>query len=368
MIVIDPRKIALVDDADLHLQLRPGTNVALFNALFRVIEEEDLCYQEFIKSRTVGFEQATQAAFSLSLAEAEQITGVPRENIEKAARMYGSSKRAMIVSGLGVDEHEYGTEGMLALINLAIATGNIGVPGAGILCLRGQNNVQGACDMGCYPYVLPGYQHVTDPDARRKFSERWGADIPDKVGLTSTKMMESAREGGIKALYIWGEDPAHTHGDTLNIRKSLASLDFLVYQDLFLTETSKYAHVVLPAVSFAEKEGTFTNTERRVRLVRQAVPPVGSARPDWQIFQDLSNAMGLTTQFDNSAEIYDEMASLTYYFSGISHRRLGAGGIQWPCTNNTHPGTERLYINKMFPRGQGCLPRHPLPRAFGKSE
>jgi len=359
VIVIDPRRIALVDEADLHLQLRPGTNVALFNAMLRVIEEEDLCYHEFIESRTEGFAQAAQAAFSLSLEEAEQITGVPREAIVKAARMYGSSKRAMIVSGLGVDEHEYGTEGMLALINLALATGNIGVPGAGVLCLRGQNNVQGACDMGCYPYVLPGYQHVTDPEARKKFSDCWGAEIPDKVGLTSSRMMESAREGGIKALYIWGEDPAHTHGDTLNIRKSLESLDFLVYQDLFLTETAKYAHVVLPAVSFAEKEGTFTNTERRVRLVRQAVPPIGSAKPDWQIFQDLSNAMGLRTQFNNTAEIYDEMASLTYYFRGISHRRLGAGGIQWPCTNDTHPGTERLYINKTFPRGKAAF--HAIP-------
>jgi predicted molibdopterin-dependent oxidoreductase YjgC len=359
VIVIDPRRIALADEADLHLQLRPGTNVALFNALFRVIEEEDLCYREFIESRTEGFGQAARTAFSLSLEEAEQITGVPRESIEKAARMYGSSKRAMIVSGLGVDEHEYGTEGMLALINLALATGNIGVPGAGLLCLRGQNNVQGACDMGCYPHVLPGYRHVTDPEARRKFSERWGAPIPDKVGLTSSKMMESAREGGIKALYIWGEDPAHTHGDTLNIRKSLASLEFLVYQDLFLTETARHAHVILPAVSFAEKEGTFTNTERRVRLVRQAVPPVGSARPDWQIFQALSNAMGLATQFTNTAEIYDEMASLTYYFRGISHRRLGAGGIQWPCTNDNHIGTERLYMNKTFPIGKARF--HAVP-------
>lgn len=355
VIVIDPRRITLVDEADLHLQLRPGTNTALFNALFRVIEEEELCYREFIEKRTEGFEQAAQAAFSLTLEEAESITGVPREAIEKAARMYGSSKRAMIVSGLGVDEHEYGTEGMLALINLALITGNIGAPGAGVLCLRGQNNVQGASDMGCYPYVLPGYQHVTDPEVRRKFSERWGAKVPGRVGLTSARMMETAREGRIKALYVWGEDPAHTHGDTLNIRKSLDALEFLVYQDLFLTETAKYAHVVLPAVSFAEKDGTFTNTERRVRLIRQAVPPVGSSLPDWKIFQQLSNALGLKTHFNNTAEIYDEMASLTYYFRGISHRRLGSGGLQWPCTNDTHPGTERLYINRTFPRGKARL-------------
>lgn len=370
VIVIDPRRIALVDEADLHLQLRPGTNAALFNAMFRVIEEEDLCYREFIEKRAEGFGQAAQTAFSLTLAETEAITGVPREAIEKAARIYGGSKRAMIVSGLGVDEHEHGTESMLSLINLALITGNIGSPGAGVLCLRGQNNVQGASDMGCYPYVLPGYQHVTDPEVRRKFSERWGAEVPDKVGLTSARMMETAREGRIKALYIWGEDPAHTHGDTLNIRKSLQALEFLVYQDLFLTETAKYAHVVLPAVSFAEKDGTFTNTERRVRLIRQAVAPVGSALPDWKIFQQLSNALGLKTQFNNTAEIYDDMASLTYYFRGISHRRLGSNGLQWPCTNDMHPGTERLYINRTFPRGKARLYavpyREPSERITGE--
>jgi predicted molibdopterin-dependent oxidoreductase YjgC len=359
VIVIDPRRIALVDEADLHLQLRPGTNAALFNGMFRVIEEEDLCYREFIENRTDGFDEAARAAFSLTLDEAEAITGVPREAIVKAARMYGSSKRAMIVSGLGVDEHEYGTEGMLALINLALATGNIGNPGAGILCLRGQNNVQGTSDMGCYPHVLPGYQPVTDPAVRAKFSEKWGAPIPDTVGLSSSKMMEAARSGGIKALYIWGEDPAHTHGDTLAIRKSLQSLEFLVYQDLFLTETARHAHVVLPAVSFAEKEGTFTNTERRVRLVRQAVPPVGSAKPDWEIFQLLSNRLGLPTEFNSTAEIYDEMAPLTYYFRGISHHRLGGAGIQWPCTGANHIGTERLYTNRSFPLGKARF--HAIP-------
>ncbi len=359
VIVIDPRRIALVNEADLHLQLRPGTNAALFNALLRVISEEDLCYREFIERRTEGFAAAAQQAFALTLAEAAGITGVPVDAIVKAARMYGGSRRAMIVSGLGVDEHEYGTEGMLALINLALATGNIGAPGAGFLCLRGQNNVQGASDMGCYPAVLPGYQPVTDPQVRRKFSERWGAPVPDTVGLTSTRMMEAAREGRIKALYLWGEDPGQTHGDTRNIQKALASLDFLVYQDLYLTETAKYAHVVLPAVSFAEKEGTFTNTERRVRLIRRAVPPVGSAKPDWEIFQLLSNRLGLATHFRSAAEVYDDMASLTYYFRGISHRRLGASGIQWPCTNDGHPGTERLYRNRAFPRGRAVFSAIP---------
>jgi predicted molibdopterin-dependent oxidoreductase YjgC len=230
IIVVDPRRIGLVDEADLHLQLRPGTNVAMFNALFRVIEEEELCYREFVEKRTEGFARAAQAAFSLTLAESEAVTGVPRDLIVKAARMYGSSRRAMIVSGLGVDEHEYGTEGMLALNNLALATGNIGIPGAGVLCLRGQNNVQGACDMGCLPGTLPGYQPLSDDETRKRFADAWGCLLPEKRGMNSTQMMDAARTGGIKALYIWGEDPAQTHGDTLAIRRSLENLEFLVYQ------------------------------------------------------------------------------------------------------------------------------------------
>jgi predicted molibdopterin-dependent oxidoreductase YjgC len=359
LIVIDPRRIPLVDEADLHLQLRPDALIALLNGILRIIIEEGLFYNEFIEKHTRDWDKAKEAAFSLTTEDVEMITGVPRELIIKAARMYGSSRRAIIVSGLGVDEHEHGTEGMLALINLALATGNIGNPGTGVLCLRGQNNVQGACDMGCYPNVLPGYQHVTDAEARRKFSERWGARIPKEVGLNSARMMEAAREGRMKALYIWGEDPAQTHGDTLNIRKSLQSLEFLVYEDLFLTETARYAHVVLPAASFAEKEGTFTNTERRVRLLRKAIAPVGFSKTDGEIFIELSNAFGLRTSFKNQAEIYDEMASLTYYFRGISHKRLGTNGLQWPCTNESHPGTERLYMNNIFPPGKATF--HAVP-------
>lgn len=359
LIVIDPRRIPLVEEANLHLQLRPDSLIALLNGILRVIIEENLFYSEFIEKHTRDWEKTIEMASSLVLEDVEMITGVPKELIIKAARMYGSSRRAIIVSGLGVDEHEYGTEGMLALINLALATGNIGIPGTGVLCLRGQNNVQGACDMGCYPNVLPGYQHVTDADTRRKFSDQWGARIPKQVGLNSARMMEAAREGKIKALYIWGEDPAHTHGDTLNIRKALESLEFMVYQDLFFTETALYAHVILPAASFAEKEGTFTNTERRVRLLRKAIQPVGSSKADWEIFLELSNAFGLRTNFKTPAEIYDEMASLTYYFRGISHQRLGRKGLQWPCTNEFHPGTERLYINNIFPSGKATF--HAIP-------
>ncbi len=352
LMVIDPRRIPLTDEAD--------TNTALFNGMLRVIIEERLFYKEFIENNTTGWEGVKETVFSLSLQEVADITGVPEKLIRKAARVYGSSRRSIIISGLGIDEHEYGTESMLALINLALATGNTGLPGTGVLCLRGQNNVQGASDMGCLPNVLPGYQPIADRGVRRSFSETWGRPVPAWEGRNSVRMMEAAREGTIKALYIWGEDPAQTHGDSTNIKKALKSLEFMVYQDLFLTKTAQHAHVVLPAASFAEKDGTFTNTERRVRLLRQAITPVGSAKADWLIFQEISNMLGLTSEFRSPAEVYDEIASLTYHFRGISHRRLGANGLQWPCTNESHPGTERLYING-FPGGRAsfyAIPYH----------
>lgn len=358
LIVIDPRRIPLVDEADIHLQLRPGTNAALFNGMLRVIIEERLFYREFIEKYTNGWEKTAEMSSSLSLEDVEAITGVQREIIKKAARIYGSSRRAIIISGLGVDEHEYGTAGMLALINLALATGNIGFPGTGVFCLRGQNNVQGACDMGCLPGTLPGYQPVIDDEVRMRFSECWGKPIPDWMGKNSAEMMDDAIKGKIKALYIFGEDPAQTHGDSLNIKKALESLEFVVYQDLFYTKTAEYADVILPAASFAEKDGTFTNTERRIRLLRKAIPPIGSSKADWEAFQELSNRMGLKSNFKSPDEIYDEMASLTYYFRGISHRRLGAKGLQWPCTNESHPGTERLYING-FPEGRASFSAIP---------
>ncbi|MBE7445098.1 MAG: formate dehydrogenase subunit alpha [Planctomycetia bacterium] len=354
LIVVDPRRIPLVNEADLHLQLRPGTNIALFNGLLRVLIEEGLIYEEFIEKNTTGWKKTAEKAMDLSLEEVEAITGVPVAFIRKAAMIYGSSRRSMLVSGLGVDEHQYGTQGMLALINLALATGNIGKPGTGILCLRGQNNVQGACDMGCLPAVLPGYQSISDEGIRKKFSNKWGTPVPDWVGKNSAQMWDTLKDGGegsIRAMYIWGEDPVQTHGDANRIIKGMEKLDFVVYQDIFHTMTSKYAHVVLPAASFAEKTGTYTSTERRVRLIRQAISQVGFSRPDWSIFQDLSNRMGVPSEFHHSEEIYDEMASLSPWFQGISHKRLGTNGIQWPCHDENDPGTQRLYA-KGFPKGQ----------------
>lgn len=358
LIIIDPRKIPLVDEADLHLQLYPGTNVAMFNGMLRVIIEENLINDIFISEFTEGWEEAAKTAMKLSLEEVSSITGVPAQLIKEAAIAYGKSRQALIISGLGVDEHEYGTEGMMALNNLSLATGNIGRAGAGVLCLRGQNNVQGACDMGCMPDVLPGYQPIKDQAVRDKFSRAWGKTIPDWIGKKSTQMMDDAREGKIKALYIWGEDPAQTHGDINNIRQALNNLEFLVYQDMFHTETSALAHVVLPASSFAEKTGTYTNTERRIRLLRRAIDPVGFSKPDWKIYQELSKRMAMESNFSSPAEIYEEMASLTPHFRGIRHSRLGFNGIQWPCPDEFHPGTERLYTNG-FPKGKAVF--SPIP-------
>ncbi|RMD57323.1 MAG: formate dehydrogenase subunit alpha, partial [Nitrospirae bacterium] len=354
LIVVDPRRIPIVDEAEIHLQLKPGSNTAVLNGMLRVVIEEDLIDEDFITSCTTGWEETKKTVMSMSLKEIEEVSGVPADLIREAALLYGNSRAGMVISGLGIDEHEYGTEGMLALNNLALATGNIGRPGSGVLCLRGQNNVQGSCDMGCLPDVLPGYQPITDEHVRRSFSELWGSSIPDWVGKKSTQMMEAARRGELKALYIWGEDPAQTHGDIHNIRAALEHVEFLVYQDMFHTETSAFADVILPVTSFAEKNGTYTNTERRVRLLRKAIDPVGDTKPDWLIFQELSNRMGLRSEFKSSSEVYDEMASLTPHFKGISHSRLGFKGIQWPCPDRFHPGTEYLYAEG-FPKGKASF-------------
>lgn len=357
LVVIDPKRIPLVKQADLHLQIRPGTNAAIINAIMKVIIEERLHNMDFINSKTEGYDSLMAILSNYDLRDAEAVTGVPRDLIVQAARYYGQSKRSIIMSGLGVDEHEYGTEGMFVLINLALLTGNIGIPGTGIFCLRGQNNVQGSSDMGCLPHVLPGYQPVTDEEVIGRFSKEWGRPLPNWVGKKSTQMMEGAIGGQVKALYIWGEDPAQTHGDTNNIKKALSSLDFLVYQDMFMTETAKFAHVVLPVASFAEKCGTYTNTERRVRLLRTAIEPKAGIKADWEIFSELSSRFGLVSEFEVPSEVYAEMAKLTTYFKGISHRRLGSKGLQWPCYDPLHPGTERLYVDG-FPKGRAKF--HPI--------
>jgi len=357
LIVADPRAIHLTLFADLHLPLRPGTNVVLANAMAKVILDRGLEDEEFLAIRVNGLEEFREALKDISLQEAEEITGVPAEDIEKAALMYAQAEASAIIYAMGITQHTTGTDNVLSLANLALLTGNVGKPGTGVNPLRGQNNVQGACDLGALPNVLPGYQAVADPDNRKKAEEIWGiSHLPSSPGLTVMEMTDAALEGRVKAMYIMGENPVVSDPDVRHTRESLESLEFLVVQDIFLTETAQLAHVVLPSCSWAEKEGTFTNTERRVQLVQAAIEPVGEAKPDWQIICWLAKAMGTFSLFTfNSAEdAFEELRRLTPQYAGMDYRRLDGEGLQWPCPSEDHPGTPILHIRE-FTGGKGKL-------------
>lgn len=353
IIVVDPRKIDLAKNADIHLPIKPGTNVAFANGMLHVILKEGLADMEYIKNRTEGFEELAKIVEDYTPEKVATICHIDAEDLIRAARMYATAKKAPIIYCLGVTEHSTGTEGVMSLSNVAMAVGKIGKPGCGINPLRGQNNVQGACDMGCMPTDYPGYQKVFKPEVHEKFERAWGVKLSDKAGLTSTQALPAAAEGKLKGLYIFGEDPMVSDPDTAHVKKALENLDFLVVQELFMTETAKYADVILPGMSYAEKEGTFTNTERRVQRVRTAVRLNGDMRLDTDIFYDVMNRMGYVCEAKDSAGIMDELASVTPSFAGISHARLDAGEtLQWPCYNKDHTGTCILHKDT-FARGLG---------------
>lgn len=352
LIVADPRETPLVDFASIHLPLRPGTDIPLINAMIRTILEEGLADRKFISDRTEGFEALEKAVSKYSPASAEETTGVPAGDIVEAARLYGGKEKSLIIYGLGITEHTSGTDNVLALANLAMAAGKVGKPFTGIFPLRGQNNVQGACDMGTLPKTFPGYQPVEIEETRKKFEKAWGRTLPAEARLTCTDMYMAARRGNLKGLYIIGEDILMNEPNYQLMKESLKELDLLVVQDIFMSETAKLAHVVLPAASFAEKDGTFTNAERRVQLIRKAVEPPGKALPDWEIICRLSGKMGYQMTYNNSSEIMDEIASLTPLYGGISHKRLGVHGLQWPCPDKDHPGTSIMHKEE-FKRGKG---------------
>jgi len=357
LIVADPRAIELTDYADLHLRQRPGTDVALLNGLARVILQEGLADEDFIAQRTEGCE-AWRASVEPYTAEfVEQISGVAAADLIAAARIYAQAPAAAIVYSMGITQHTTGTDNVLALANLAMLTGNIGKPGAGVNPLRGQNNVQGACDMGCLPDVYPGYQRVADDSARAKFEQAWGVPLPAAPGLTVVEMMEAAAEGKLKALYIMGENPMLSDPDITHVEEALKNLDLLVVQDIFLTETAQLADVVLPAAAFAEKDGCFTNTERRVQRLRKALDPPGQAMADWVIICDLASRLGYPMSYLDPAAIQEEIASLTPSYGGITYDRLEQGSLQWPCPNCDHPGTPILHTER-FTRGLGKF--HPV--------
>ena len=353
IIIADPRRVPLVRFADIWMQHKPGTDVALLNGMMHVIIAENLINCDFIDSQTEGFDPEFRANIAQFTPEAaEAVTGVPKEQIIKAARLYAKGKRAGIYYTMGITQHAHGTENVFSIANLALMTGNLGKESSGVNPLRGQNNVQGSTDMGCSPNMYPGYQRVSIPAVRQKFEELWKVKLSDKEGMTATEMLPAAEKGTLKALYIMGENPAVTDPDSTHTIKSLKALDFLVVQDIFLTETAELAHVVLPGVTFAEKVGTFTNTERRVQRVRRALNSPGQAMKDSLIIMELSKRMGYEMHYPHTVEIFREMGQAWPALAGMSYARLEDGGLQWPCPTPEHPGTQFLFKGG-FPRGNG---------------
>lgn len=356
LIVADPRRVPMTKFADIHMRLRPGTDVALLNGMAHVIIKKGLQNDEFMGERTEGFEKWKLTVEEFTPEHASKITGVPKEDIIKSALLYGGSRKAGVFYTMGITQHTHGTDNVNAIANLALLTGNIGRESTGINPLRGQNNVQGACDAGCLPNVYPGYQRVDLPMVKKKFEESWGAELSDKEGLKSTEMVDKAAEGMLKALYVMGENPVLTDPHMEHTIKALKNLEFLMVQDIFMTETAELADVVLPASCFAEKNGTFINTERKVQRVRKAVEPPGEAREDRRIISDISNKIGYEMKYLTAEDVFDELGGLWPALTGITYSRLQRGGIHWPCPTRDHPGTEYLY-KAGFPRGKVSFTR-----------
>lgn len=362
VVVVDPRKINLVKDSALHLQVQAGTNVAFANGMMHVILKEGLADRHFIEERTEGFSDLEKMVADYTPEKVAEICHIHPEDLIQAARMYAKAEKAPIIYCLGVTEHSTGTEGVMSMSNLAMLVGKVGKPGCGVNPLRGQNNVQGACDMGCMPYDFPGYQKVNNPEVIDKFEKAWHVPLNRNTGLTSTKVLPAATAGNVKGLYIFGEDPIVTDPDTGHVRQALESLDFLVVQELFMTETAAYADVVLPGISYAEKDGTFTNTERRVQRVRKAVEPRGQAREDYEIFCEVMTRMGYPCAYESAKEIMEEISAMTPSFGGINYERLEKESLQWPCRSLTDPGTPIMHVGS-FARGKGLFKAIPYKQA-----
>jgi len=360
LIVIDPRRIDLVDSvharAELHLALRPGTNVAMLNALAHVIVTEGLLNQAFIDARCEGSDFARWREF-VSRAENSPevlgaICGVDAADIRAAARLYATGGNAAIYYGLGVTEHSQGSTAVMGIANLAMVTGNIGREGVGVNPLRGQNNVQGSCDMGSFPHELPGYRHISNEVVRAQFEQAWNVTLQPDPGLRIPNMFEAALDGSFKGLYCQGEDIAQSDPNTQHVTSALSAMECIVVQDIFLNETAKFAHVFLPGSSFLEKDGTFTNAERRISRVRKVMEPLGG-KADWEGTVALANALGYPMNYQHPSEIMDEIASLTPTFSNVSYAALDShGSLQWPCNDAAPDGTPTMHIEE-FVRGKG---------------
>jgi len=355
LIVVDPRRIKITRFAHKWLRQNLGTDVVWINGMMHVIIKENLWAKEYVASRTEGFEEVKKVVEKYTPDYVEGITGIPAQQLIDAARLYAGAEHGSILYCMGITQHTTGTDNVKSLANLAMLCGNLGIEGGGVNPLRGQNNVQGACDMGGLPDVYSGYQKVIDPKARQKMAQAWGVtDLPDQPGMKVTAMIPAAHDGKLKALYIIGENPLVSDPDLNHCEKSLKHLDFLVVQDIFLTETALLADVVLPSACFAEKEGTFANTDRRVQRVRKAVEPPGQAWEDWKITCEIAGRMGYAMHYENSRQIMEEIAQLTPSYGGISFDRIEQEGIHWPAPTAEHPGTPILH-REQFTKGKGTF-------------
>lgn len=352
LIVADPRKIPLAEYAEIYAPLEPGSNLALINGILNVIVTEGLYNKEFINSITEGFEEFKATILKYTPKAVSKITGVEENAIREIARLYANAKTSSIVYAMGITQHISGTKNVAALANLALVTGHIGRESTGINPLRGQNNVQGACDVGALPNVLPGYQSLKNEVVNKKFSEVWGEGFASETGMTLGEMMDGAMNGSIKALYIVGENPMLSDPNIKHVEEALESLQLLIVQDIFMTDTAKLANVVLPGASFIEKDGTFTNTERRIQRIRKAIDPVGNSKADWEILCEIINSMGYSADYSSPGDIMDEISVLVPTYGGIAYERLNECGLQWPCPQIDHPGTKFLHEGK-FSRGIG---------------
>jgi len=349
--VVDPRRVPISSLSTLHFRIKPGTDVALINSFINVILKEGLHDTEFIENRTDGFEQLARAASRYTPEYVEGITGVPAAQIEAGARAYAKAERASIAYAMGITQHTSGTNNVTSLANLALLTGNVGKEATGIYPLRGQVSVQGAGDMAVLPNVYTGHQSIGDEKVREKFETRWKTNLSPDVGMNTFGMLQAALDKRLKGMFIMGENPMLSVPDTANVKKALQSLDFLIVQDIFLSETAQEADVVLPASTFAEKDGTFTSMERKVHRIRKAIEPLYDSKPDWAIISEIARRMEYMMDYSSPEEIMHEIAELTPSYGGISYARLGASGLQWPCPNPDHPGTRFLHKDS-FPRGK----------------
>lgn len=365
LIVANPKEIDLCRHAHLHIQHRPGTDVVLVMGMIRVIMDEGLADMDFINSRCENLDEFKASLAEFDLASVAKITGVSADIISEAAKIYATNGPSSILYCMGITQHSHGTDNVWSLSNLALVTGNLGKPFAGLNPLRGQNNVQGSCDMGALPNVYTAYQKVTNPAMQEKFEKAWGVSLSPDDGLTHPEIFDEIHSGDITSLFLVGENPYLSEANANHAIEAMERLDFLVVQDIFLTETAQVADVVLPAASFAEKNGTFSNTERRVQRVRKAINSPGEAKPDWKIVAEIAQKMGAGGfDYSDEEEIFAEMASLTPTYSGLTYARLEDGGIQWPCPTEDHPGTQILHTEKF---GTASSKAKLMPLVFNDS-